>query len=59
MQYLKEAKSNTPYVSIDTEVGKFQIIGVSNSENPKYPPDELHVVVFHDIVYHLGIDVVG
>ncbi len=23
-----------------------------------YPPDELHVVVFHDIVYHLGIDVV-
>jgi len=24
-----------------------------------YPPDELHVVVFHDIVYHLGIDVVG
>jgi CubicO group peptidase (beta-lactamase class C family) len=25
----------------------------------KYPPDELHVVVFHDIVYHLGIDVVG
>ena len=24
-----------------------------------YPPDELHVVVFRDIVYHLGIDVVG
>lgn len=25
----------------------------------EYPPDELHVVVFRDIVYHLGIDVVG
>jgi hypothetical protein len=35
MQYLKEAKSNTPYVSIDTELGKFQIIGVSNCDNAK------------------------
>jgi len=24
-----------------------------------YPPDELHVVVFNVIVYHLGFDVVG
>jgi hypothetical protein len=35
MQYLKEAKSNTPYVSIDTEVDKFQIIGISNCVNAK------------------------
>lgn len=35
MQYLKEAKLNSPYVSIDTNNSKFQIIGVSKCDNPK------------------------
>lgn len=35
MQYLKEATSTTPYVSIDKELGKFQIIGNSNCLNSK------------------------
>ena len=38
---------------------KINAVKEVNSNNLEYPPDELHVVVFRDIVYHLGIDVVG
>jgi len=48
--------------SADDDINKafsWVLIDLCKKFISEYPPDELHVVVFHDIVYHLGIDIVG
>ena len=51
---------DTTYRKLEKKYGvDFRIIHSWVTKFEGYPPDELHVVVFRDIVYHLGIDVVG